>query len=191
MDFSRSGVADDFVSFDEMVPAATPTRAILTHDAETLYIAVECAEPLSDRLATRGAEPGVEYGRDDVVEIRLSAPHHGSHVHQLMVTAAGKKQHAWFSKEDGDTRLIPRIDWQAAVSVVPGRWMVEMAVPFASLTSPSPADGERWRLNIIRYRHVEGREWSCWRCLYGSPHRTDLTGALVFSAAPAVEGSAT
>lgn len=179
-DFSNSGVADDFVRFDEMTPAPTRTRLLFTRDDARLYIAVECDEPLSERLPAAGSPDSLSYNRDEVIELRLSAPGHGTHCHQLMVSAGGARQHAWFSKEAGGGRVLTGTEWEARVSAVAGRWCAEMAVPFTTLTAPAPAAGERWRLNVIRYRNMAGAERSCWVCMYGSVHRTDLTGELLF-----------
>jgi len=149
----------------------TIRKSALGESDENLYIAVECREPLTDRLPTAHDGDVVNYQKEDLVELRFTAPGHGTHVHQLMVTATGAKLHGWFSKEAGGSGLLECEDWQARVSVVPGLWCVEMAVPFTAITTPSPAADERWWINVIRYRYVEGHEVSCWHCMYGSPHR--------------------
>ena len=179
-DFTHSGVAAEFVKYTEVAPAPVRTRALFTYDDDHLYIALECEEPSTDAVRASDAQGPVSYASEEVVEFRLSAPRHGTHVHQLMVTPTGRKQHCWFSKEAGGSRCLERADWEARPHVVEGRWSVEMAVPFQSLDAPCPAAGDTWRLNIIRYRYVDGSDISCWRCMYGSPHRTDLTGALTF-----------
>lgn len=181
MDFSHSGVADNFVKFTEMSPANVRTRVLMTRDAERLYIAVDCEEPLTDRLQSVQAEGELDYQKDDMLEFRLSAPGQGTHFNQLMVTSSGAKMHCWFSVEEGGLAIYDDIAWEARTSMIPGHWYVEMAVPFSALGVAPPQPGERWQMNIIRHRHVDGYEPSCWSCMYGSVHRNDRSGILLFT----------
>lgn len=178
-DFTHSGVAADFVRFDRIEPAAVQTRALFTYDDRCLYIALECDEPAVERLA---GKPGrdVDYAVEDCFEVRLSSPAHGFHVHQLMVSAVGGTTHNRFSKEAGELRPDIRLPWQVKTSAVTGRWVAEIAVPFSTLDTKPPGPGERWRLNIIRYRHTQGVDRSAWVCVFGSVHRSDLAGELLF-----------
>jgi len=171
-DFTHSGVADDFVKFTEPSPAEVKTKVWMTRDDENLYVAVDCEEPLSDRL--EGA------GQQDMLELRLSAPGQGTHFNQLMVAVAGEKRHCWFSVEEGGSADYDKIEWDAKTSQIPGHWYIEMSVPFRSLHASPPKPGEQWQMNIIRHRHVDGDGMSCWSCMYGSVHRNDRSGLLVF-----------
>jgi len=180
MDFRNSGIADDFVKFTEAVKSPVKTRVMMTRDEGNLYISVDCEEPLTDKLTASRSSGEVNYTNDEVVEFRLSSPEHGTHFHQLMVTFDGRKQHCWFSKEAGGAKVFDRAEWEAKTSSVAGRWYIEMAVPFKSLTTPSPKAGEQWKMNVIRYRRVAGEDISCWCCMFGSVHRNDVSGTVVF-----------
>jgi hypothetical protein len=180
-DFTRSAVATDFSDFDQIQKVDVQTRVLITYDDDNLYLAVECEEPLADRLA-RTREPGpIRYSQEDGVEVRLSGPHHEPYFHQFLMTATGKGDHNWFSKEAGG--LVPDFpgDWTLKPHIETGRWTLEVAIPFATLTSQTPQAGEQWKLNIIRYRCTDGPQRSCWSCMFGSVHRNDLAGKLVFS----------
>jgi hypothetical protein len=179
-DFNHTGTANEFVRFEEPLPAAVKTRVRFTHDGSTLYMAAECDEPDWQKLPPGPAGPSVNYARDETLEIRLSAPEHGHYCHQLLVTVHGLVQHNWFSKEGGGGRNVSPVTWTAKTSAVPGRWTVELAVPFSALEAALPKAGDRWRLNIIRYRHAAQNETSCWSCMFGSVHRNDLAGDMVF-----------
>jgi hypothetical protein len=180
-DFTNSGVADDFVLFTEMSPAPLKTRVMLTRDEDNLYLSVDCEEPLIDKLRTGPKEESIEYYRDDMIEIRLSAPGQGTHFNQLMITPAADRWQAWFSVEEGGVEVHEDPAWTAKTSVIPGHWYIEMAVPFSALKAAPPAPGEQWQMNIIRHRHVEETNGvSCWSCMYGSVHRNDRSGVLVF-----------
>ena len=182
-DFGNSGVAEDFVKFEKLEPAPVKTRAMFTRDKDHLYISVDCEEPLLDKLVATHEEnePEFNFSEDDMIEIRLSAPGQGTFFNQLCVNAAGKRFQAWFSVEEGGSRIISNVEWQAAVSQLAGHWFVEIAIPFASLDALPPASGERWQLHVIRHRQTDGYTVSCWSCMFGKVHRNDLSGVLVFS----------
>jgi len=180
-DFSNSGVADDFVQFTEMSPAPLKTRVMLTRDDDNLYFSVDCKEPETEKLIFDTPDNNIDYSRDEVIEFRLSAPGQGTHFNQLMVTPAGGKWQAWFSVEEGGVAVYDNPEWAVKTSHIPGHWYVEMAVPFSAFNTPPPAPGEQWQMNVIRHRHVEGtNEISCWSCMFGSVHRNDRSGVLVF-----------
>ena len=182
-DFGNSGVAEDFVQFEKNAPPAVQTRVMVTRDDENLYFAVDCEEPFLDKLVAEHEEneQGFNFNNDDAIEIRLNAPGHGTFFNQLCVNAAGKRFQAWFSVEEGGSRIVYDVTWQAEVSHVGGHWYVEMAVPFTALSTTPPASGERWLMNIIRHRQADGGSTSCWSCMFGMTHRNDLSGTLVFT----------
>lgn len=183
MDWGNSGIAEDFVQFEKIAPAKVHTRAMFTRDDEYLYIGVDCNEPFLDKLVAEREENELEakFEFDDSIEIRLNAPGQGTFFNQLCVNTAGKRFQAWFSTEEGGSRIIHDVVWQAAVSQLPGHWYAELSVPFTALNASPPVSGERWQLNIMRHRHTEGYEISCWSCMFGRVHRNDLSGTLVFS----------
>lgn len=181
-DFTNSGTADDFVKFTEISPAELKTRVMLTRDEEYLYISVDCEEPQTDMLRLGPADGTVEYAQDDMIEFRFSAPGQGTHFNQLMVTPAADKWQAWFSVEEGGIAVEEHPTWEAKTSVIPGHWYLEMAVSFSAFNTPPPAPGEQWQMNIIRHRHVGGvNDVSCWSCMFGSVHRNERSGVLVFA----------
>jgi len=179
-DFNHTGVAGEFVEFTAVKPAPVRTRALFTHDDKNLYIAVECEEPHTDKLPADRKPGPVRYRKEECIEIRLGAPHHGTFVHQFLITSTGAGDHNWFSKEAGGLHPNYPGEWTIKPHVVPGRWMVEVAIPFATLTSEAPVPGDLWKLNIIRYRSMDGEQCSCWSCMFGSVHRNDLAGTLAF-----------
>ena len=182
-DFGNSGVAEDFLKFERIETAPVKTRAMFTRDDEHLYISLDCEEPLLDKLvASHGEnEPVFNFSEDDSIEIRLSAPGQGTFFNQLCVNEAGKRFQAFFSVDEGGSRIIFDPQWQAAVSQRAGHWFVEIAAPFSSLDTSPPSSGDRWQLHVIRHRRTDGYEISCWACMFGGYHRNDLSGTLVFS----------
>ena len=180
-DFDHTGVADAFTEFEENVPADPQTRALIARGAERLYLAIDCEEPLTDRLPEHSPGGRINYQREETIEIRLNAPGQRTFFDQLLVTNTGKTEHNWFSVEEGGTRNVSPVAWTARTSRIPGHWYVELAVSFDALNTGPPRPGERWRMNIIRHRHVgESDDTSCWSCMFGAIHRNDRSGQLVF-----------
>lgn len=182
-DFNHTGVAAGFAQFQENIPATPKTRVAITRDAANLYLAIDCEEPLFDRLPETAPDGPLRYARDETVEVRLSAPGQGSFFNQLMVACTGATQHNWFSVEEGGSRNVAPVAWTARVDRIPGRWYAELAVPFAVLGTEPPRPGDRWMMNIIRHRHLDNPgDTSCWSCMFGGNHRNDRSGQLVFEA---------
>ena len=156
---------------------------MFTRDEIHLYISVDCEEPLIDKLVTNREEnePEFHFDQDDTVEFRLNAPQHGTFFNQVCVNAAGKRSQAWFSVDEGGSRMVPGAEWKAAVSQVGGHWYVEIAVPWTALNVEPPATGDKWMVNVIRHRNTDGYQISSWSCLFGGAHSNDLSGTLLFA----------
>lgn len=182
MDFDHCGVADQFKQFKQNVVDEVQTRVLMTYDDENLYFAADCEEPHSEQLGDDDGPVNISenYLDSDMIEIRLSATGQGTFFSQLIVTPSGQKTHCWFSVEEGGSEIMEQIDWQAATSTVPGHWYAELSVPFSTLRTETPKPGDTWQCNILRHRHLDGGGITSWSCLFGSVHRNELSGSLVF-----------
>lgn len=179
--FNNTGVAGEFSDYQKLEAAEVQTRAMLTYDDKNLYIAVECDEPLSDQLPKDKPTGDVEYSEEETIDLRISAPEHDTHVHQFLLTSTGRGDHHWFSTEKGGSIPHHPGKWEFKASVVPGRWILELAIPFETLTTGTPKAGDRWKLNLLRFRQLAGPGHnSSWSCVFGANHRNDLAGTLVF-----------
>ncbi|HUJ13728.1 MAG TPA: carbohydrate-binding family 9-like protein [Thermoanaerobaculia bacterium] len=107
---------------------------------------------------------------EDVVEIFL-APRDPHRYFEIEVNPLGTTFDAQIDSPDG-TRATMRVDssWEcaglfAAVRKSPGRLDTIVRVPFASVGSPRPKEGEEWRANFFRIdRSAEhGDEYSAWQ----------------------------
>ncbi|MAE61799.1 MAG: hypothetical protein CMJ49_10650 [Planctomycetaceae bacterium] len=182
LDFDHCGVADQFKQYEQNVNAEVQTRVLMTYDDTHLYMAVHCDEPQIEKLSgdVIDGELSERTLDNDMIEIRLSGPDQGTFFNQLMVTPAGQLSHCWFSVDEGGSKILDKIEWEAKTSKVPGHWIAEIGVPFKVLGVEPVKPGDTWQTNIIRHRHVDGDETTSWSCLFGSVHRNELSGALVF-----------
>lgn len=181
-DFNHTGVVADFVGLTPNAIAPIQTRVLITCDQDHLYLGIDCDEPQSAAMPESRKAGPVSYAREECVEIRMAGPEHGAHIHQFLITPQGGADHNLFSKEEGG--LTPDFPgpWQVKTHRILGRWMIEAAIPFATLKTQCPSAGQRWKFNVIRYRHLDGKDTrTSWCCVFGSVHRSDLMGQIIFA----------
>ncbi len=121
------------------------------YDDKTLYIALRMADPDVKALRmTAAPENPVQVLRkyDDTVVMFLSP--RGRQVRQFATNAGGVRYFAASGEWGvGQDDLLHR-PWALATGVKEGEWIVEAAIPFASLEAPAPKPGEQWRANFLR-----------------------------------------
>ena len=180
--FTAIATIEDFVHYDKVEPAPVKSTVYLTRDAEALYMGFDLAEPDMDRLvATRRQgdadlyneeciqielQPG---GPEDVVTVLYFSPK--AVTHQLRIDPS--RSHS--GTHDSNP------SWEAAAALAEARWTAELRIPYASLGVEPPKPGDRWRMNIHRFRHTQGQmEVYSWVCIFGQFSRHDRRGELLF-----------
>jgi len=131
------------------------TRALLAWDAQALYVAFDCREPLAATLVTKVSEPDGPVWSDDSVEIFLDPAGTREGFVQIAVNAAGTLM-------DGIQCGLPgKLDltWDTGAAVAGNRaaegWTVELAIPWAGL--PLTAPQADWTFHLARNRRVAGQ----------------------------------
>ena len=159
----RSG----FTQLGSKTPAAAQTRFKTFHDGSRIYFAVECDEPEMSKLRTAW-NPGS--WQNDSIEINLVPDAKILSFYKVTVDANGGFQDL-FGQDDNTDRGVYQFNavWRSSALVKSrkeqDKWIVEAAVPFGSMNY-SPADSDRWRINIGRNRWtVKPVELSSWSCL--------------------------
>ncbi|MDD2710768.1 MAG: carbohydrate-binding family 9-like protein [Verrucomicrobiae bacterium] len=164
--------------------AREQTVGYTTHDDQCLYLAVECFEsclnPVNNLLqefkAREKARDG-EVFKDDCVEIFLDPrPNHPEikdYLH-LAVNPLGTIYDALGSADKSWNGGI-----KTGVSVNEKSWIVEVAVPFASLGIKNPAKGETWGFNLCR-EEKQANENSSWAKIGWNFHQPENFGLMVF-----------
>ncbi|MGC9318534.1 MAG: carbohydrate-binding family 9-like protein, partial [Armatimonadota bacterium] len=155
-----AGVAEGFTLLgDPQSAPAQATRVRIMHDERTLYIAWECAEDSMDEIAATMTAHDAPVWSEDCVELFLSPSHDGSGYYHLLVNALGALRDERGKDETWDSGA------HAAATREDGRWLVEMALPLASMQLPPGVD-EHWRVNFTRHR-TPGEELSTWAPIPG------------------------
>ena len=151
------------------VAAEKQTTVRTAYDAHNLYVAATCIEPEMDRTqASIRARDGSVFD-DDCLELWLDVNHDGATSYHFAINSLG-------TVADGvsDCRKGFRYDraWNADITTaarrLDDRWMLEMAIPFRALDTPSPTEETLWGFNAAREHRLEGAPtFSTWSALAG------------------------
>ena len=168
------------------------TTVAAYHDDEFLTILFSAADDHVVATHYGHDEPLYE---EDVVEAFL-APRHKAEYFEIEVNPVGTTFDARIDSPDGiRSTMIADHGWECEGLVAAVRKMISsrnlmtidtvMRVPFASVGSAAPKDGDAWLANFFRVdRHPgEGDEYSAWRPTMKDPadfHVVEAFGRLIF-----------
>jgi hypothetical protein len=93
-----------------------------------------------------------------------------------MVNPAGV---AWDAMHTPEVDLTYDPEWQRAAALGSGEWVVEIAIPWASLKQPAPTPGTALRANLCRQR-VGAHELSAWSPMAEGFLEPELFGTWTF-----------
>ena len=169
-----------FLRHDGMGMAGQQTVARVCWDARALYLGIHCFEralmPATQQLHLLKrkvtAHDGAVFG-DESIELFLR-PGGKGHYYQLVANMLGTRYESRGMDASFDGA------WQAATSQSETAWLLEAAIPFASLGAAAPKPGDTWTLNLCRNRHPE-TEHSTWSGLQGAFHTPEQFGQMVFA----------
>lgn len=161
----------DFVTPAEAKPAARKTTVLLGHDAKNLYIAFTCSGQLTVTAAARPRDGAV--WEDDAVEVFLQ-PEGSEAYYHLGVNANGAILDGKCDPAE-DTRWDGK--WEAKTARTADGYVVEMAIPFATLGAK--AEGGWWRVNFGR-EEADTHVPTCWNPTLGGFHVPGRFGEMAF-----------
>ncbi|MHB8996558.1 MAG: carbohydrate-binding family 9-like protein [Armatimonadota bacterium] len=179
--WSKAALITPFMLNSGTTIASQQTVGRLCWDDRTLYLAFECAEralaPETQQLhllkqAVKEHDGNV-YG-DESLEIFLRPGGSGSY-YQLAANILGTKY------ESRGTDASFNGAWETATSSGREAWVLEMAVPFASL-GVGVKPGDRWTFNVCRNENPCA-EHSTWSGLQGAFHSPEQFGTMVLAEA--------
>ena len=153
---ARNGVL--FLTNKAAEDAKVRTEALLAHDADNLYVAVECREPLLDRVIEKVTQRDGTVWQDNAVELFFDPRNSKEDFYLFIVSSAGVLFDG--RKEGGDFDAGWNVDPETGIEFAVGKgeesWVLEMRLPFRTIGMEPPPTGARIRFNITRDRVVEG-----------------------------------
>ncbi len=175
--WDSAGTLEQWLKIDGKSFPEAGTVARVGYDAENLYVALRCTEPMMDSVRA-DAKPGSgTVWTDDCVELFIDCnPDDKSYAH-LIVNAAGVRQ----DNLPGERGV--QFEWTAAVQKEENAWTVEVRVPFADLDAEAPKPADTWRVNACRSR-LPKREATCWSPTFKGFHVPERFGILAFGDPP-------
>ncbi len=186
IDWSVAGQLGNFIlhtpragSPRESFPLSVGTDVEVMHDETYLYLRVVCQDPDTNSLLI---DSGAVWAGDSV-EIFLDPEGQGE-FRQLIVnprgdraefqSQRGERLRSWTSGVSIDTEILP-----TAPEIDDGRWIVRIAIPFASISGSPPQAGDTWRFNVCR--NFRGNyEYSAWNPTVGGWQKPEYFGELKF-----------
>lgn len=188
----------DFILSDGSGPAVRQTEARMAWDDTCLYISFKCDDPDIWGTMFNRDEPIYE---EEVVEAFIDPDSDLKEYFELQTSPHGTLFDAIIHNPTGQRKDMSADTswtcegWKVAVHVdgtldnredVDKGWVVEWAIPFASIPSAPntpPKDGDTWRINLYRIDRTPTPEFSCWSPTLAVPpnyHVPALFGTIVF-----------
>jgi fibronectin type 3 domain-containing protein len=173
------GIATGFVIFglDEFSFAADQTVVHVCYDNQNLYIGFQVME--SDVSAYKQAATSRDGAvwDDDEIEFYFGLAGEREPYYHLIVNVANVQ----FDELVWDPQW--NCDFISATSKGAGGWSCEIAIPFASLSIPTPINATEWYVNFCRHQ-FGGRnldQWQNWAgILAGGFHQPESFGKMTF-----------
>ena len=131
---------------------AVATKAYLTYDADALYVACRCEEPLADQLVLNTKEHDGPTWQDDAVELFFNPSGDRRRYCQLAVNAAGVIMDNYGAAPGARLDVGYETGASAGARVGDREWAVEVRIPFSGL--PVEELECAWTFHIARHRAV-------------------------------------
>lgn len=152
--------------------AAFDTTGLLMWDPENLYIAMFCRDEKPDAV-----------GKGDSIEIQLAKSATGRPCYSLKVSPSGPPVLRLMADDKNPS------PWTASgVRYAPGTdakaWILEVAIPFASLNMQAPAPGDQWFLRVNRVKVSGHAEQTYWAADASGVNQEKGFGPIVLATAP-------
>jgi hypothetical protein len=155
--------------------AQAPTQVLFAYDDANLYVGFIAQEPALDRLKETVTKRDGPAFYDDSIELFLDPWGKRHEYFQLAANLSG----ALFDAKVNNASV--NLDWKSATVKGINSWTTEVIIPFSSLGIETPKSAEKWYANFARNRWITGKpEYFIWSVPYGSFHRPERFGTLVF-----------
>lgn len=131
------------------VPAAVETTALVTFDAENLYVAFRAADPDPASIRAHFADRDVPF-LDDTVGFMIDTFNDRRRAFQFRINPRGVQMDAVNSDVDGSEDWSWDAIWDAEGRITADGYVVEVAVPFSSLRFPRAEGTQTFGFSAMR-----------------------------------------
>jgi len=137
------------------------TKALLTYDADRLYVAYICEEPFTDKLVVNTTEHDGPTWKDDAVEIFFNPSGDRTRYCQIAVNARGTVMDNYGARPGKKLDVTYETGAVAASHIGKREWTLEISIPFAGL--PIEELECPWTFHLARHRAVVPQLYTCLR----------------------------
>ncbi len=170
-------VVSGFIWYNGAEIANVQTSFRVCWDAQALYLAVWCDEPMIDKLVAQPqARDATQIFNTEAIEVFLDPKHNHRDYYQFAFNAAAST----YDSRQMDTGW----DGKSTAAAAKGDhgWALEVRFPWAPMDGYAAAAGQVVGLNVCRDRTlVRDREWSCWSQVNANFHDPDRFGHIVLA----------
>jgi len=171
-----AAVADNFAEHQpgDQIKPPVDTKAYITYDDENMYVAFVCHDDPSEIRASLC--PRDKIFEDDNVIFCVDTFGDAANAYEFAVNPYGIQGDLYYSSSTGEDWRYDII-YESAGRITDDGWVVEMAIPFASLRFPDTSE-QVWRADFwrncprdVRYQmswSAIDRDESCWPCQWGT-----------------------
>ncbi len=162
----------------ENIPAPVPTECRLAYDDDNLYALFRCTDPRPEEIRARLSDRDGGWG-DDRVGIMLDTFNDERRAFEFMVNPLGTQADIFRNDVGSDESEDETWDtiWSSAGQITSEGYVVEIAIPFASLRFPRTGEEHTWGFSLFRDYWRENRHQlsstfydrnrNCQVCQYG------------------------
>ena len=158
-------------------PGKQPSRALVTYDAEALYVALVSQVSDSSKLIASGGT----WGQDDGAEICLQDVSGAKPGPVFIIQGYPSGKHESKPDAGAPAEAVARVAQATryAATIGDGQWTGEWCIPFAAL-GVDPTRTQSLLFNIGVLKKAE-REWIAWVSTGGAPWHMELAGKLLLA----------
>lgn len=172
-EWASAGLLSDFIAVGTGTLAHLPTRVMVMHTQQALYIGAQMDDDMPDQLVANVAMQDGTVTEDDCLELFVDTEASRKHYAHFAVNSLGTK----FDEFDHDSQ--ENFEWNVVASVNRTGWSVEMELPFDNAVAP--LEGEKWVFAACRNAARIG-ELSSWFRSQRGFHEPESFGEMVFGA---------
>ncbi len=183
--WKKATVFDQFTLFGSQAGGKLPkasTKAMITYDSEFIYAAFICDEPEMASLKKNVNENSLKVYNDDCVELMIDSDNNRGDYYHLLVNPRGNYGVLFHTQSGMVSTQVPVFKCLTGVKIEKDKWIVEIAIPFSSITLDKVKNSIA--VNMGRSRHVGQQQVEtssiCEKGAFNQPSlfkQLELTGA--------------
>jgi len=172
----------DFVIYAMLVPMTCLDQTIvhICYDKNALYVAYENAESKTGSYKVDETQRDGKVWEDDEDELFLDTNLDRYSYYQFITSVANVQYDAI---DGAEYRKEWNGEYRSATKEFDNGWVLEMAIPFASIETVAPDTGTVWGVNFCRHQFGGGRlgQWQNWSgILFGTFNQPGKFGDMIF-----------